>query len=108
MWLRTLYPSQADLIALTIGWIDEHVARREAAIKADKRTRHLVRDGAHRWWVDGEWTAIREQGRWMHEAEANEVLRVLSGIYRGCECKAVRVLTPAPAYREPKMKGGSK
>lgn len=109
LWLHTLYSSQTELVALTLGWIDTHVARREAAIRADKRKRHLVRDGAHRWWTGAEWTAIREQGRWMHKAKAGKVRRMLRRIYpgpAGADCKVVRVLTPAPAFREPK--GGSK
>lgn len=108
LWLNTLYLSQTELVALTLGWIDAHIARREAAIKADKRKRHLVRDGGHRWWTGAEWTAIREQGLWMHKAKAGKVRRRLRRIYGavGADCKVVRVLTPAPAFREPN--GGSK
>ncbi len=98
IWLRTLGGEEKlrACVETTIVWIDEHLARRLAAIAADRRPRRIVCDGSGRFWVDGSWTAIREQARWMSARRARKVRRALRKVHPGAKIRIVHVLTPAP------------
>lgn len=95
-WLDTLSAGKAlrPHVKRTLGWIDAHLAAREKAIAADRRPRWVVRDGARRYYVDGEWTAIREGGAWMREGRARRLARALRRVHPGAVVRAVHVLTP--------------
>lgn len=98
IWLDTLTNEEAlrPLVKETIGWIEEHLAAREAAIAADKRPRHMVRDGAGRYYVQptNTWTAVREVASWRNRAKAHSLARLLRKAYPNAGVHVVHVLTP--------------
>lgn len=112
IWLDTIpgrkaFPTAHRAITKkTLAWIDAHIKARARAIASDRRPRRLIRDGAGRWWIDGAWTAVREQGRWMPRRQAIKLAQRLRAVYPHAGIKVVHVLTPAPAYVAPK--GGSR
>jgi RNA polymerase-binding transcription factor DksA len=97
IWLDTLSCSDQRLkkhVKQTLGWIDAHLTARAAENAADRRPRRIVRDGGRRYFVDGEWTAIREHGAWMHPRRAHQIARKLRAAYPAAVIRVVHVLTP--------------
>lgn len=100
IWLDTLGGTDRlrPSVDMTLEWIDQHIAAREAVIAADDRPMRVIRDGSGRYFVRGEWAALREQGAWMPQRQANDLKRRLKAIYQAAGIKVVHVLTAAPAF----------
>lgn len=96
IWLITLGPDQRlkEHVRQTIQWIDDHLKARQEEIDADPRPRWVIRDGGRRYFVGGEWTAIREHGAWMRRSRAHRTARVLRAAYPTAVVRVVHVLTP--------------
>ncbi len=98
LWLFTLDSSLREDVTHARAWVAAHIARRKAAIAADRSPRRVVRDGAGRNWVDGEWVGIRAMGQRMQAGRARKVARLLRRAHPGTEIKVVHILTPAPRH----------
>lgn len=98
IWLRTLCKDEKSkpYVQKTIEWIDEHLAARAAAIAADKRPRHVIRDGKRRYYVheSGTWTAIREQASHLRRGQSRRLVKLLRAAYPEANVRGVHVLTP--------------
>ena len=99
-WLDTLHPRQKQYVSMVKKLVRDHIARREAAIKADKRPRRILFDGGGRVYVmGGTWSAVRAQAYRMSSRKAQRLRRRLKSISPGVKIRVVHVLKPAPPWK---------